>query len=109
MRRVVVTEHLTLDGGMQAPGCPDEDTRGGFAHGGWAMPNNDEVMARVLGGGMAQGGPLLFGRRTYEGFYGYWPHQPTTRSPRCSTTPEARRLDHVDRAAAMEQLHPAQG
>jgi dihydrofolate reductase len=75
MRRVVVTEHLTLDGVMQAPGRPDEDTRGGFAHGGWAMPNNDEVMARVLGAGMAQGGPLLFGRRTYEGFYGYWPHQ----------------------------------
>jgi dihydrofolate reductase len=75
VRRVVVTEHLTLDGVMQAPGSPDEDTRGGFRHGGWAMPNNDEVMARVLGEGMAKGGPLLFGRRTYEGFYGYWPHQ----------------------------------
>lgn len=75
MRRIVVTEHLTLDGVMQAPGRPEEDTRGGFRHGGWAMPNNDEVMARVLGEGMAKGGPLLLGRRTYEGFYGYWPHQ----------------------------------
>jgi dihydrofolate reductase len=75
VRRIVVTEHLTLDGVMQAPGRAEEDTRGGFRHGGWAMPNNDEVMARVLGEGMAKGGPLLLGRRTYEGFYGYWPHQ----------------------------------
>ncbi len=75
MRRVTVTEHLTLDGVMQAPGRPDEDTRGGFEHGGWAVPNNDEVMARVMGGGMARGGSLLFGRRTYEDFYGFWPHQ----------------------------------
>ncbi|MGH8825135.1 MAG: dihydrofolate reductase family protein [Jiangellaceae bacterium] len=75
MRKVAVTEHLTLDGVMQAPGRPDEDTRGGFEHGGWAMPNNDEVMGRVMGEGMAQGGPLLFGRRTYEDFYGFWPLQ----------------------------------
>jgi dihydrofolate reductase len=75
MRRVTVTEHLTLDGVMQAPGRPDEDTRGGFQHGGWAVPNNDEVMARVMGEGMARGGSLLFGRRTYEDFYGFWPHQ----------------------------------
>jgi dihydrofolate reductase len=72
---VAVTEHLTLDGVMQAPGRPDEDTRGGFQHGGWAIPNNDEIMARVMGEGMAKGGPLLFGRRTYEDFYGFWPHQ----------------------------------
>jgi dihydrofolate reductase len=75
MRRVTVTEHVTLDGVMQAPGRPDEDTRGGFEHGGWAVPNNDEVMARVMGEGMARGGSLLFGRRTYEDFYGFWPHQ----------------------------------
>jgi dihydrofolate reductase len=75
MREISVTEHLTLDGVMQAPGRPDEDTRGGFEHGGWAIPNNDEVMAGVMGEGMARGGPLLFGRRTYEDFYGFWPHQ----------------------------------
>ncbi len=75
MSRIVVIEHLTLDGVMQAPGRPDEDTRGGFQHGGWAIPNNDEVMGRVLGAGMSQGGSLLFGRRTYEGFHGFWPHQ----------------------------------
>jgi dihydrofolate reductase len=75
MREISVTEHVTLDGVMQAPGRPDEDRRGGFEHGGWAIPNNDEVMARVMGEGMARGGPLLFGRRTYEDFYGFWPHQ----------------------------------
>jgi dihydrofolate reductase len=75
MSRIVVTNHVTLDGVMQAPAGPDEDTRGGFEHGGWAVPNNDAVMGRVLGEGMAQGGPLLLGRRTYQSFYAFWPHQ----------------------------------
>jgi len=75
MSKVIVTNHLTLDGVMQAPGRPDEDLRGGFEHGGWATPNTDEVMGRVMGEGMAQGGPLLLGRRTYEDFYDFWPKQ----------------------------------
>jgi len=73
--KVVAVEHLTLDGVMQAPGRPDEDRRGGFAHGGWAQPDNDEVMAKAMGEGMANGGALLFGRRTYEDFYAVWPNQ----------------------------------
>jgi dihydrofolate reductase len=72
MSRVVVTMSLTLDGVMQAPGRPDEDHRGGFGQGGWALPYNDEVMGRVMGQGMAQGRPLLFGRRTYEDFAAVW-------------------------------------
>jgi dihydrofolate reductase len=75
MGRLVVINHVTLDGVMQAPGRPDEDTRGGFEHGGWAVPNNDEVMGEVMGKGIAQGGPLLLGRRTYEDFYDFWPKQ----------------------------------
>jgi dihydrofolate reductase len=75
MRRVTVTEHVSLDGVMQAPGRPDEDRRGGFDHGGWAQANADEVMGREMGKGLAKGGPLLLGRRTYEDFYGFWPHQ----------------------------------
>jgi dihydrofolate reductase len=75
MSEVVVIEHLTLDGVMQAPGLPDEDLRGGFEHGGWAVPNNDEVMGRVMGEGMARGGSLLLGRWTYESFYSFWPNQ----------------------------------
>jgi dihydrofolate reductase len=75
MAQVIVTNHVTLDGVMQAPGRPDEDTRGGFAHGGWAAPRIDEVMAGVMAKGMADPGPLLLGRRTYEDFYGFWPKQ----------------------------------
>ena len=75
MRKVVVFTSLTLDGVMQAPGRPDEDTRGGFEHGGWALPYNDEVMGKVLADNMAGAGPLVLGRRTYEDFYGFWPKQ----------------------------------
>ena len=73
MRKILAISHLTLDGVSQAPGRPDEDLRGGFAHGGWAVPYGDAVMGQVMGAGMAQGGPLLFGRRTYEDFFKVWP------------------------------------
>jgi dihydrofolate reductase len=75
MPKVVVFTSLTLDGVMQAPGRPDEDTRGGFAHGGWAQPYNDPVMGAVAAEGMADTGSILLGRRTYEDFYSLWPHQ----------------------------------
>ncbi len=74
MRKVVVNMNLTLDGVMQAPGRPDEDTRGGFEHGGWATPYFDPVMsARVMTEATAKTPALLFGRRTYEDFYAVWP------------------------------------
>jgi dihydrofolate reductase len=76
MANIVATISLTLDGVMQAPGRPDEDRRGGFEHGGWATPFNDEVMGREMAKGMAKGGRLLFGRRTYEDFASVWPKQP---------------------------------
>jgi dihydrofolate reductase len=76
LSKVVVFTHLTLDGVMQAPGRPDEDRRGGFAHGGWARPRGDSVMSSVAGESMANTGALLLGRRTYEDFYAYWPNQP---------------------------------
>jgi dihydrofolate reductase len=75
MSRLIVVNNVTLDGVMQAPGRPDEDTRGGFAHGGWAAPYGDEVMGRVMGERMARPGALLLGRRTYEDFASYWPKQ----------------------------------
>jgi dihydrofolate reductase len=73
MRKIVVTNNLTLDGVMQAPGRPDEDTRGGFKHGGWAIPYNDAVKGKAMAEGMAEGGDLLFGRLTYEDFFKVWP------------------------------------
>ena len=75
MRRIQAVEFVTLDGVMQSPGRPDEDTRGGFEHGGWAAPYQDEVMLQEMGKGFGIT-DLLFGRRTYEDFYGFWPKQP---------------------------------
>jgi dihydrofolate reductase len=71
--RIVVINHITLDGVMQAPGRPDEDTRGGFSHGGWAVPGNDEAMVRAIGERMAKPGRcLLLGRRSYEDMLAAW-------------------------------------
>jgi dihydrofolate reductase len=75
MSRLVVVNNVTLDGVMQAPGRADEDTRDGFAHGGWAAPYGDEVMGRVMGERMARPGAMVLGRRTYEDFASYWPKQ----------------------------------
>jgi len=76
MGKVVTFTHVTLDGVMQAPGRPDEDTRGEFGFGGWEVRFADEVMAGVAAEGMATESALLFGRRTYEDFAGFWPNQP---------------------------------
>ena len=72
MGRIVVVENVTLDGVMQAPGRADEDTRGGFRHGGWARPYADPVMAETMGKGMAAESAMLFGRRTYELMHRSW-------------------------------------
>jgi dihydrofolate reductase len=71
--RVVVINHVTLDGVFQGPGRPDEDTRDGFSRGGWSAPYGDEVMGRKIGQwlGRSDGG-LLFGRWTYEQLLSYW-------------------------------------
>jgi dihydrofolate reductase len=73
MAKVVVINHVTLDGVMQAPARSDEDTRDGFAHGGWAMPGHDPMMAAKIGERMGEDRAFLFGRRTYEDFYAVWP------------------------------------
>ncbi len=75
MPRIVVVSNLTLDGVTQSPGRPDEDTRGGFTHGGWGVGYDDEVMAEAMGEAMSRDGALLFGRRTYQDLYGYWPNR----------------------------------
>jgi dihydrofolate reductase len=73
MSKVVAINHVTLDGVMQAPARPDEDTRDGFARGGWAIPGNDPLMAAKIGERMGEDRAFLFGRRTYEDFYAVWP------------------------------------
>ncbi|MFP3714774.1 dihydrofolate reductase family protein [Puerhibacterium sp. TATVAM-FAB25] len=76
MRKVVVIEHLSLDGVMQAPGRPDEDERDGFAHGGWATARQDPEIVEAMGAFLAGPWSLLLGRRTYEDFAAFWPAQP---------------------------------
>ncbi|MEO8623974.1 MAG: dihydrofolate reductase family protein [bacterium] len=73
MGKIVANMNMTLDGVIQAPGRPDEDTRDGFRHGGWATPYFDAVMAQSAGEGMSKQFNLLFGRRTYEDFHSVWP------------------------------------
>lgn len=75
MIKVVVFNSVTLDGVMQAPARPDEDTRGGFRHGGWAVPYSDPEMGKAAGESMATSGSLLLGRRTCEDFYKVWPNR----------------------------------
>jgi dihydrofolate reductase len=73
MRKLVVNEFLTLDGIAQGPGRPDEDTSGGFTHGGWHMQYSaGDGMERVV----TEAGGFLLGRRTYELFAGFWPTAP---------------------------------
>jgi dihydrofolate reductase len=74
--RIVLSDFMSLDGVVQAPGGPDEDRDGGFAHGGWSHPFFDpEAMGPVFGEAMGETDALLFGRRTYEGMAAAWPGQ----------------------------------
>jgi dihydrofolate reductase len=73
MPRIVVNAFLTLDGVMQAPGAPDEDPEGGFLHGGWQAPYDDDVMRRLITEGFADADGFLLGRKTYDIFANFWP------------------------------------
>ena len=72
MRSVTVTMWVTLDGVVQGLGRADEDTRGGFTHGGWGPRYTDEVMGREMATAMARPGDMLFGRRTWQDFITAW-------------------------------------
>ena len=72
MRSITVTMWVTLDGVVQGLGRPDEDTRGGFTHGGWGQRYNDEVLGAEMAKAMAKPGDMLFGRRTWQDFITVW-------------------------------------
>src|ERR1700761_9193741 len=72
MRKIIVLSFITLDGVMQAPGGPEEDTSSGFKYGGWVGPYFDEVGGKVMEKQM-KSADLLLGRKTFEIFAGYWP------------------------------------
>ena len=76
MRKIVVSEFVTLDGVMQAPGDPNEDRSGGFEKGGWQLPYFDDAFGEFVMGGFAESGAFLLGRLTYDNFAAFWPNQP---------------------------------
>jgi dihydrofolate reductase len=75
MRKIVVLSFISLDGVMQAPGGPEEDTSGDFKYGGWTVPYFDDFSGAVMGDQMSMPFDLLLGRKTYDIFASYWPNQ----------------------------------
>lgn len=75
MRKIVVLTFISLDGVMQAPGGPEEDTSGGFKYGGWTVPYWDEFSGNIMDEQMSMPFDLLLGRKTYDIFAAYWPKQ----------------------------------
>ncbi|HEX6719526.1 MAG TPA: dihydrofolate reductase family protein [Pyrinomonadaceae bacterium] len=74
MRKLIVAEHISLDGVIQSPGGPEEDPSGGFRLGGWTVPYDDEAIGQFVQDMFSQPFELLLGRRTYEIWAAYWPH-----------------------------------
>jgi dihydrofolate reductase len=73
MRKIIVLTFVSLDGVMQGPGGPTEDTSGNFTHGGWTVPYFDEFLGKVMDEQMGKPFDLLLGRKTFEIFASYWP------------------------------------
>jgi dihydrofolate reductase len=76
MRKLFVSQFMTLDGVVQSPGHPNEDRTGGFDRGGWQTPYFDQDVGAALFEGFAASDTLLLGRKTYDIFASFWPHQP---------------------------------
>ena len=100
MRMLRVIEFLSLDGVMQAPGSPDEDTEGGFRHGGWQRPYFDDVLGATAAEGMGATDAYLFGRKTYEVMAAHWPTAP-------DDDPYARHLNSTPKYVASRTLTAA--
>ncbi|WP_327112967.1 dihydrofolate reductase family protein [Streptomyces sp. NBC_01341] len=91
MAKLTLTTFVSLDGVMQAPGGPDEDTTGGFEHGGWLVPFADADMGAFIGEVFDRSGAYLLGRRTYDIFASYWPRVTDPEDPvasRLNTLPK---------------------
>ena len=97
MRTLVVIEFLTVDGVMQGLGSPEEDTDGGFTHGGWGAPYAEAIHEAVAAAGPNRTSAYLFGRRTYEKMAAYWPYQP-------DDNPMARQLNQTPKYVATRTL-----
>ncbi len=89
MRKINVLTFISMDGVMQAPGGPEEDTSGEFKYGGWTFPFFDDFLGQIMGEQMGHAFDLLLGRKTYDIFASYWPHQDV------HTNPGAASLNHA--------------
>ena len=97
--RLVVTDFMSLDGVVQAPGGPDEDTDGAFAHGGWSMPFFDPTtMGPAIGEAMESAQALLYGRRTWQAMAAAWPER--------AGDPFADQMNSIDKYVVSRSLTP---
>jgi dihydrofolate reductase len=99
MRKIVVLTFISLDGVMQAPGGPEEDTSSDFQYGGWTVPYSDEFFGNEMGKQMSMPFDLLLGRKTYDIFAGYWPKQDPSVQP---TVPFNKATKYVVSASSPE-------
>ena len=91
MRKLIILSFMSLDGVIQAPGGPEEDTSGGFKFGGWTFPLMDEFMGKEMVRQMSNDFDLLLGRKTYEIFASYWPNADTQNDPIAAGINKARK------------------
>lgn len=105
MMRLAISQFMSLDGVVQAPGGAEEDTDGGFAHGGWSMPYFDpEVMGGFIDDAMAESEALLFGRRTWQAMAAHWPERDDDGDPFTTTMNEITKYV-VSRTLTQDDLH----
>ena len=101
MRKLTLTQFITLDGVVQSPGGPEEDTSGGFAKGGWLPPFADNpLFGEVMGNRFAKVGAFVLGRKTYEIFAAWWPNVG-------DEDPTAAKLNHLPKYVASKTLGSA--
>ncbi|MEV6007075.1 dihydrofolate reductase family protein [Streptomyces sp. NPDC051976] len=101
MRQIIVCTFLTLDGVMQAPGGPDEDTQSGFEHGGWQKPVTDDEVGAAIFGWYEPSDAMLLGRKTYDIFASYWPDADPD-------NPFTQRMNSMDKYVASRTLTSVQ-
>jgi dihydrofolate reductase len=91
MRKLIILSFISMDGVMQAPGAPTEDTSGGFQYGGWTVPYFDEALGGLMTEQMSRPFDILLGRKTYDIFASYWPNHKDADNPIASGINKARK------------------
>lgn len=99
MRRIRIIEHMSLDGVVQAPGGPEEDAENGFGYGGWAFPFHDPAVGETIDAAHGKRFDVLLGRKTYDIWAGYWPHQ---EGPMADSLNDARKYVATHRPESLE-------